>query len=330
MKIRVINREDVRSALPMIKAIELMRRAYATYSKEPGGSPIRTRITVENSGTNLAIMPAYVSSLNSGLLVKVATYNHNNQNASLPTLHAIVQVFNPTNGEPLALIEGALLTAIRTGAGSGVASDVLARDDACVAAIIGCGVQAGYQLEAICTVRDIQKVYVYSQTKQKAEDFASIMAGHGPIPSSIFVADDPDQAIREADIICTATTSAIPVFDGRFIKTGSHINSIGSFQKSMRELDTETILKSRLVVDSKISALEEAGEITIPIAQGLINQDWIYAEIGEIINGVKQGRENRNQITIFKSVGLAMQDVFAASSILAEAEKLGIGTIIEL
>jgi ornithine cyclodeaminase len=226
-------------------------------------------------------------------------------------------------------MEGRTLTAIRTGAGAGAATDILARSDAEVVAIFGSGVQARTQLEAVCTVRPIREVHVYSPTRDHAAAFAQAMAGRGPIPDQIEVADSPGAAVRDADIICAATTSHTPVFDGRNMKPGAHVNGVGSFTPAMQEIDWETIRRSLVVVDSREAALEEAGELIAPLNDGRMSADHIHAELGEIIAGQKPGRTSAEQITFFKSVGVAVQDAAAARIVLQNGQRQNVGMLLE-
>ena len=229
-------------------------------------------------------------------------------------------------GEPLALMEGSTLTAIRTGAVSGAATDLLAHKDARNVAIFGSGVQARTQLEAICTVRAIESVWVFSPTHQHADEFAAQMAGQGPIPYDVKVAETARDAAVQADIICTATNSFTPVFNGRDLRPGVHVNSIGSYTPDMQEVDTKTIQRSLVIVDSRESVMAEAGDLIIPLHQGLISHNHIHAEIGEILTGTKSGRTSDDQITYFKSCGVAVQDAAAGHLALVQAEHLNLGT----
>jgi ornithine cyclodeaminase/alanine dehydrogenase-like protein (mu-crystallin family) len=236
-----------------------------------------------------------------------------------------VIVVETKTGQPIAILEGASLTAIRTGAASGAATDVLARDDAKHLAVFGSGAQARSQVEAVCTVRDIDRVRIFSLEPEAASAMAGELAGRGPIPTDIIVAGSSAEAIAEADIICTATTSETPVFDGSLLRPGTHINAIGSYTPSMQEVDVDTLKRSRIVVDSREAVLAETGDLIIPIERGEIKADNIHAELGQIISGEKAGRTSPDQITFFKSVGVAVQDAVAAGRALARAKALGLG-----
>ena len=271
-------------------------------------------------------MPVYIPDLEQVGLKFLSLFGDNPQQG-LPTIQAIVVVMDATNGIPLALMDGAVLTALRTGAGSGAATDVLARRDARVAAIFGAGVQGRTQLEALCAVRDIEYAYIFDADLQRAECFAKEMSAY--LRRSVYVPASQD-ILSQADIICTATTSATPVFDDTHLKPGVHINAIGSYKPHIREIPGETVARARVVVDHRSSCLEEAGDLLIPMQEGLFNEDHLYAEVGELVRDEKPGRTSDEEITIFKSVGNAVQDLTAASYVLKEAERLNLGTIVAL
>lgn len=318
----------------MSAVIEAMKAAFSQYSTGQADVPLRSRIAVpDQDGNALGValfMPAYLTQTND-LAVKIVTLFPKNIPNNEPLIYATVLVLDPKSGRPLALLEGSTLTAIRTGAGSGAATDLLARRDAQTAAIIGSGVQARTQLEAVCTVRSIRTVYVYSPNKAHAQAFALEMAGQGsPIPTDIRPVSTAREAVEAADIICAATTATTPVFDGRDVQPGTHINAVGSFTPEMHEVDITTIQQSLVVVDSRESVLEEAGEIINALQTGEITKDHIHAEIGEIVSGTKDGRTSPEQITFFKSCGIAVQDAAAGRIALDNATKFNLGTVITL
>ncbi len=327
--LRILNAAEVRRALPMAEAIAGMKEAYAQLSAGLATVPLRSHVNVPaHQGVSL-IMPAYLAE-SDDLAVKIVSVYPENVSRGEPAIHAAVLVLDAMNGRPVALLEGGALTAIRTGAASGAATDLLARQDAKVVAIFGSGVQARTQLEAVSTVRVLDSARVYSIDKAQAHEFARSMAGRGPIPRSIQVANTPAETIAGADIVCTATTSTRPVFDGRDLEPGTHVNAIGSFRPDMQEIDIETVRRSLLVVDSREAALEEAGDLIIPLAAGDINEEHIHAELGEIVAGKKPGRTSAEQITFFKSVGVAVQDAVAGRIALRNAIAYDLGTIISL
>jgi ornithine cyclodeaminase/alanine dehydrogenase-like protein (mu-crystallin family) len=311
-QLRFLSRADVIRCLPMVEAIEGMKSAYAQLSSGDADMPLRARVSGTNDGIAL-FMPAYLKQTGA-MAVKVVSVFPQNSQFNLPMIHALVLVLNAETGEPVALMDGGALTAIRTGAGAGAATDVLARTDAKIVAIIGSGVQARTQLEAVCTVRPIEQVFVYSPTRAHAEQFAADMAGVGKIPANITVTSSADAAIATADIICAATTSTTPVFDGSKVKDGTHINGVGSYRPDMQEVDETTLLRSRIIA----------------MHNDTINAAAIYGEIGEIINGTKAGRTHNEKLTYFKSVGIAVQDAAAAAIVLKNAVAQGIGTMLEM
>ncbi len=309
-------------------AIEGMKLAFSQLSRQQATVPLRAHLDVlPHQGTTL-VMPAYLQE-SDDLAVKVVSVFPQNVKQGQPTISAMVLLLDSKNGRPLAIMEGASLTAVRTGAGSGAATDLLARKDAAVVAILGSGVQARTQLEAVCAVRYIQEVCVYSPNHEHTVQFAREMKGRGRIPQFVRMMNSAETAVRGADIICTATNSTNPVFSYDSIKSGTHINGVGSFLPTMQEIDEKTVRESLLIVDSREAALEEAGDLIIPIQNGTINEGHIHAELGEIVAGLKPGRTNNEQITFFKSVGVAVQDAAAAQIALQNAEKMGLGTMVD-
>jgi len=327
--LRILDAGEVRQALPMSQAIAGMKEAYQHLSTGRVTVPLRSHIDIPaHEGTTL-IMPAYLEE-RGDLAVKIVSVFPGNVKRQEPAINALVLVLDDATGRPVALLEGSALTAIRTGAASGAATDVLARRDAKIAAIFGSGVQARTQLEAICTVRAIQSVRVFSNDRDQANQFAASMAGVGPVPEKVEVVDSPTAAVVGADIICTATTSTSPVFNGWDLEPGVHINAIGSFKPDMQEVDAETIVRSLVVVDSVKAVMEEAGDLLIPLAAGQISDDHIYAELGQILNGEKPGRTQPKQTTYFKSVGIAVQDAVAGRIALQNALSQNLGSLISL
>lgn len=327
MKVRVLSLEDLRATINMRQAIAAARQAFGQLSAGRAKVPVRSRVET-GEGVSL-FMPAYLED-SGDLAVKIVSVYSGNPAIGLPTTSALVVVLNAKTGQPTAIMDGTWLTALRTGAASGVATDLLALRDASVVAIFGAGVQARTQLEAVCTVRYIREVRIYDPNLFKAEMLAQDMSGLGPIPSDVNPVNTPADAVRDAEIIVTATTSAKPVFKGKDVAVGAHINAIGSYTPEMQEVDADTVRRAKVIVDSRAACLAEAGDLIIPLREGIISESHIYAEIGEIINGVKPGRESPREITLFKSVGNAVQDAAVASLILRAAEEKGLGRMVEL
>ena len=328
----ILTAEDVRKALPMKETIEAMKRAYASLSDGKADVPLRTRLSVPSQDAVTLFMPAYVQAEGGdALAIKVVSLFPRNpeRERSLAFIQAAVLVLDAETGRTRALLEGSSLTAIRTGAGSGAAIDLLSRPDSSVVAIFGAGAQGRTQLEAACSVRKIESAWVFDTSVERANDFVTDMAGLGPVPSDLHVADTPGQALAEADIVCTATTSSRPVFADGDLKPGTHISAIGSYTPEMQEVPAETIARALVVVDSRSATLEEAGDLLQPMQAGLFGKEHIYAELGEIVLGRKEGRQSPEQITYYKSVGVAVQDAMAAQLALQNARELQLGTEVE-
>lgn len=320
MELRLLSAADVRAALPMQEAVEAMRRAFGQLSAGQAEMPLRTRLTTE-AGMTL-IMPAYLRA-SGDFAIKIVSVFERNPERGLPLVPAVVLVIDPHTGMPRAVMEGAALTALRTGAGGGLAAERLAREDATRVAVFGAGVQARAQLQGVLAVRRITEVRLLSLRREAMQTFADEIAAWPEAPR-VVLANDSREAVREADIVITATTSSTPVFNGNDLKTGAHVTAVGAYTPESREVDTVTAQRaSKIVVDSRAAALAEAGDVIIPNAP-------IYAELGEIVNGIKPGRQSDDEITIFKSVGVAAQDAAAARAVLAAAEARGLGRLIHL
>lgn len=324
--LRLLSATDIRRALRMGEAIEVVKGAFRQLSSGDANVPLRT--AVESKAGVTLLMSAHLRGSNA-LGVKVVSVYADNAARGLPTVTALAIVLDADTGQPLAVMEGTYLTALRTGAASGVATDALARKDARVLAVFGAGAQARTQIEAVCSVRDIRAIRLFSRTRASAEKLrAELASWHPRISASI--ASSPAEAVRGADIIVTATNSSTPVFDGSDLAPGVHINAIGAFRPDMQEIDEVTVQRAKVVVDQRAAALSEAGDLIIPIQRGVITAAHVHAELGEILNGTKRGREREDEITLFKSVGNAAQDAAVAQAILSAAEAQGLGWLIPL
>lgn len=319
--LRILSREDVQQALDMKQAIGLMREAFIALSAGRATVPVRTNIPVAEGGRAL-FMPVYAPAY-AQFGLKVVSIHPNNHTLGLPAIHALVMVSDAATGRPLAVMDGEYITALRTGAGAGLATDLLARADASVAALFGAGVQARTQLEAVCAVRPIGLAYVFNRTRAHADAFAAEMSARLGI--DVQVADDP-ALLRQADVVCTATTALGPVFAHNHLKPGVHINGIGSYRPDMAEVPLETVRAATVVVDHRPACLAEAGDLLQLREAGLTPEAHIHAELGEIAAGHQAGRTADEEITFFKSVGNAVQDLATASHVVAVAEARNLGT----
>lgn len=325
--IRILSREEVRRALPMERAIETMKKAFTQLSTGQADVPLREALRVSHHNGVILVMPAYLAA-DDQMAVKIASVFDDNPAKGLPLIHSLVVVVDAATGEPTAVMDGIYLTALRTGAASGVATDLLARQHASTVAIFGAGAQGRTQLEGVCAVRPIQKAWVYDIVSERADAFAAEMGQR--LSLSVKVASTPSEAAHRAAVICTATTSSSPVFNNADLRPGTHINAMGAYTPKMQEIPVETVLRARIVIDHQAASLAEAGDLLIPLQQGLMTEDDIYAELGEITAGLKPGRVSAKGITLFKSVGVAVQDVAAANAVLQAARRLNLGTEVTL
>ncbi len=322
MNIRILTANDVRSAIDMKAAITAMKDAFGQLSR--GLARVPVRLGVESDAGVTLFMPAYLESTGD-LGAKVASLYMGNPAKGLPAISAVVLVIDSATGSLRALLDGTYLTALRTGAAAGLATDLLARSDASVVTIFGAGAQAPAQIEAVRAVRPIEEVRIVSRTRKSAERFAEHLSG---VKARVF--EDRSKAVRGAHIITAVTTSEAPVFVGKDVEPGTHINGVGSFTPTMQEVDADTVRRSRIVVDSREAVLEEAGDLIIPINDGVIRAEDLDTELGDIVNGRKPGRTADDEITFFKSVGVAVQDVVTARHVIDAAESRGLGASVEI
>ncbi len=327
MKLRILSCEDVRRALPMRQAIEAMKRAFAQLSTGQADVPLRVPLEVDRHNGVTLFMPAYLAD-DDQMAIKIVSVFNDNPAQGLPLIHALVVVVDATTGRPAAVMDGTYLTALRTGAASGAATDLLAREETHVVAVFGAGAQGRTQLEAVCAVRPIQEVWIHDVAPERAAAYAAEMSQQLSLP--VRVAKTPAEAVCQADVICTATTSTRPVFADADVRAGTHVNAIGAYTPQMQEIPAETVLRAKVVIDHRKASLAEAGDLLSPLRQGLMTEDHIYAELGKIAAGLKPGRTSPEEVTLFKSVGVAVQDVAAASAVLEAARRLGLGTEVAL
>jgi ornithine cyclodeaminase/alanine dehydrogenase-like protein (mu-crystallin family) len=326
MKLRILSAEDVHRALPMGRAIEVMRQAFGQLSANESIVPLRTRMETDQG--LILLMPAFLKQ-SRALAFKMVSIWGDNPSKGLPAIIALAVALDPDTGQPRAIINGEALTAIRTGAGGGLATDLLARPNAEVVAVFGAGVQARAQLAAVREVRHLKEVRIFGRTPSSVEAFANEVAA-SPNAPQVVIAGTRAAAVTGADIIITATTSEKPVFDGRDLSPGTHITGVGSYAPHMQEVDEITVQQAKIVVDSLQACLAEAGDLIIPLNKNIIAKTDIHGELGQIVNGEISSRETADEITFFKSVGVAVQDAAAAAEVLRVAEAENLGTITEL
>jgi ornithine cyclodeaminase/alanine dehydrogenase len=322
----ILNRNDVIKILDMKDCMDAVEKAFAELSKGTAVLPLRTAIKPPD-GLSL-YMPAYLKE-SGALACKVVTvYKNNPSKFNLPTIFGKVLLQDVETGNVICIMDGGYLTAMRTGAASGVATKYLARKgDGQVASIFGAGVQAKMQLWAVSAARKLSSAIVYDISEEASNKFVDEMSKK--LNLKIIISKSIAESL-DADIICTATSSQTPLFDGDKLKEGTHINGIGSHTPDARELDTKTIVRSLFVGDSFEACLNEAGDIMIPLTEGVIKHSHFHAELGEIITNKKEGRTDDKQITLFKSNGLAIQDAATAKLVFDRAKEMGIGVEVEI
>jgi ornithine cyclodeaminase/alanine dehydrogenase-like protein (mu-crystallin family) len=310
---RIIDADQVRAAAPMPQLLDAVEAAYRDVAAGRDRSPIRSRIPMGTG--DLLLMPGLRDG-GAGASVKLVSVMPNNAVRGLPTIHAVVAWFDAGSGEPLAILDGQVLTAMRTGAASGVSTRLLARPDAQVLTVFGVGAQAVWQVRAVMAAREIAEVRVFARTGARREAFAASLTEELGPGLRVLAAETAEAAVQGADVICCATTSFEPIFSAEWVAPGTHVSAVGSFQRGMIELPPEIFAAAALVaVDSREAALEEAGDLVAAIEAGLLGADG-FVEIGSIDTSWAAGRDP-SAITVFKSVGLAIQDVAAAELVMA-------------
>ena len=323
----ILNQADVERLLPMSACIDVMAATLSALARGETVLPLRTIIRLPDESGAFAVMPGYLGNPKT-IGAKVITVFPGNHGTAYDSHQGAVLLFDSTNGSLSAVLDATPITATRTAAVSAVATRALAKDDASTLAIIGAGVQGHAHLEAMCAVRPIKSLRVVSRDQSHAERLA--LAGRERFGLDAVVVPSGEQAVRGADIVCTATSSTNPVLFGEWLTPGAHINAVGTSQPTAREIDSATVVRSRLYVDRRESALNEPGDLLAPLRAGEIGPEHIVGEIGEVLIGRAPGRGSAAEITLFKSLGLAIEDLAAAAYVLCEAERTGAGTRVEL
>jgi ornithine cyclodeaminase len=300
---RVLDADEVRRSLSYADAIDALERAFRT--GDPSKTPPRSSVTTE-AGI-LLLMPAAGPEAAG---VKLVTLTPANPTAGLPLIHAVYVVFDGATQAPIAVLDGAALTGLRTSAVSAMATRFLANEDASTLVVFGSGVQATAHVEAMRAVRPIERVLVVGRDAAKAEALAAKLRRDG-----LEAALGEPRSVSDADVVCTCTTATTPLFDGAWLRPGCHVNAVGAFRPDDREVDTETIRRARVVVETRDVATAEAGDLLIPIAEGAIGWDHVVADLAEVLTGVTV-RRSADEVTLFESVGMAFEDLAVASAIV--------------
>jgi len=324
---RILTQPQVTSLLPMGECIPLMEHALASLSRGEVVLPLRPILRIPGTHNVFGMMPAYSSAL-PAFGAKMITVFPGNHGSGLDSHQGAVLLFDAADGRLVALLDASSITAIRTAAVSAVATRLLARDDAATLALLGSGVQARTHLEAIALVRPITRVQVWSRTPAHAVAFAT-WAGRAH-DVSVHVCESAQHAVRGADVVCTVTSAREPVLRGEWLAPGMHVNAVGASQPDARELDSAAVARSRVFADRRESLLHESADFLTPLREGLVSERSVVAELGEILIGTARGRERADEITLFKSLGLAVEDLAAACHVHSRAEREDIGTEVAL
>jgi len=316
MSVRVIDEHDVRRLLPMTECIDVMAEALASLARGEVHNPLRFVIRPPGEQSLLGLMPAHRGGPAPLYGLKTVAIFPGNSARGLDSHQGFVALFDGETGETRAILNAGAITAVRTAAVSGVATRLLARDGASTLAILGAGIQARSHLEAMRAVHDFERVVVWSRTPGRLPELEE--------------AATAQEAVRDADVIVTATSAVEPIIDRGWLKPGVHINAVGSSIPTTRELDTATVCDAALFVDRRESTINEAGDFLFPQREGAIGPEHIRAEIGELLIGAAEGRRSADEITVFKSLGLAVQDLAAAEHVLRRAEAEDAGSVVSL
>lgn len=322
----LLNREDLNQLLSMKEAIELVEKGFLWLHQQKVLMPSRTVIPTTYHDGSLLFMPVVAGEEKPFLVTKIITvYPENQQLFGRPALQGFTIIFEAETGTPLAMMDANFLTALRTGAAGGVALKYLARKEADTVTIFGAGPQARTQLEAAANILPLKRCFLVSYQDPREKELAREMRDR--LGLEVEIIGDTEKAVRQAGVVITVTNSREPVFKGEWLRPGTHVTAIGSFKPEVRELDSETIIRSRVFVDNLAAAREEAGDIIIPVKEGIMSWDRVEGEIGQVIAGEISGRQIAEEITVFKSVGLAVQDAVVAIGAYLKASGKNIGAI---
>ncbi len=322
MKVLFVNEQGVNDLLPMTECVPLMREALTTLARGDAVLPLRHMVWLPDRSGLLGLMPGYLGAPQSFGL-KVVSVMPGNHGTPYDSHQGVVMLFGVEHGEPLAIMDATAITAIRTAAASGAATDVLARKDAGDLALIGSGAQARTHLAAMRAVRTLRRVRVWSRSRANAERFAREEAALAGV--AIEVAGTGEDAVRGADLVCTTTGAKEPVLRGAWLATGAHVNAVGACFAAWRELDTEAVRRARFYTDCRESCENEAGDYLIPRAEGAIADTHLLGELGEVLLGKVPGRLSPDEVTVYESLGVAIEDLAAAHFIHRRALETGAG-----
>jgi ornithine cyclodeaminase len=326
MKTLIVDHNQVSKLLPMAECVTVMEETFKTLARGDAIQPLRQAVWLPEKRAALGLMPSYLGSPRS-IGAKVVTFFPENRKTRFESHQGAVLLFDCENGQLLAMVDASSVTAIRTGAVSAAATKALARSDTPNLAILGSGAQASIHLEAMSAIRRLETVRVWSRSLDHAKRFAERETLLRGIP--VEAVNRVEEAVADCQIICTTTASTSPILLGKWLKQGVHVNAIGASTPPFRELASDAVAKGRLFVDRRESIINEAEDFRIPRKEGLIGDDHIIGELGEVLLGKVAGRTSDNDVTIFKSVGLSTEDLAAAQYIYGKASATGVGSLLE-
>ena len=326
----ILGREDIARSITMAEAISAVENAFEAHAGGHTLTPLRISMTTPDQAGHLLYMPSLIDPEGrpAGLSIKVYAEFARNPEKGLPLAHAYCLLIDSTDGRLLALLEGMYVTGIRTGAASAVAAKYLARKDSETVGLIGTGFQAFFQAWGLSQVRPIKQLVVYDRSSASMQAFAE--KAEKDLHLRVHCAGSADEVAASSDILVTATNACRPVFDGTKLRVGTMVVAIGSFHPNEREIDTATVVRSTIYVDSYEGALAEAGDLLIPMEQGEISRDSIKGELGELVTGRVAGRQSDDEVIFFKAVGVAAEDTAVAESIYAQAVEKRLGIPVSL
>jgi ornithine cyclodeaminase/alanine dehydrogenase-like protein (mu-crystallin family) len=330
MKLRILSEADCRAVLDMAAAIEIQAEAFTLLAEGRSVEGLRSFAASENPPGVAIFNPCFLRD-GQGYGIKVISDFYDNEKHGAVRMSGLVALFDGRTGHPFALLEAGYLTDLRTGAGTGLAARYLARHDSRTVAIIGAGRVARNQLWALAELFGLETVLLSTRSIKRAEDFIERMKNiGGRVPQDIRIVESRERAVRDADIVVAATTSDTPVFSGEWLKPGAFVAAVGAYEATMREVDSETIRRaSNLVIDSRTDCLDHAGDLVIPISDGIIRREQV-AEIAELVSGKRPPRKSDSEITYYKSIGVPIQDLITAQHIARRAAERGIGAEIDI
>lgn len=324
---RILSEKEVRALLEIEELVSVLEKAHVEFSTGKVVMPVRLVVPLPQIKGRITSMPAYLGEANA-LGIKIISYFQENPKQGLPAILATISLYGTDTGKPLVVMDGAYITAVRTACASAMATKALANEKTPVLGVVGAGIQARTHIRALSKVRQIERVLIYSPSGRSAPLVKQELEGE--IGIDITVVDSVEAAVREADLIATVSTAPDPILNGAWLKPGVHINAVGSHRPDLREIDPATIKRSSVFVDSREAIQSECGDILLAIKDGVITMEHVRAEIGEVLAGAKQGRSRPDEITMYKSVGIAVQDVATAQLVYQRALERNVGTEVEL